>query len=136
MTKNNKPTILDCVEDIFIPFLNNRGEIEISENINPIFVMFMTIFMGITNTFLLVLKDLICPDCKCKLHRHKRVDFLLNNTVNMKKMTYRCSNSECGHVITPKWNLFIEAGCNYTNAVKEYALELGLICNISYEKNG
>ena len=27
----------------------------------------------------------------------------------------------------------LEAG-NYTNAVKEYALELGLICNISYEK--
>ena len=52
----------------------------------------------------------------------------------MKKMTYRCSNSECGHVITPKWNLFIEAGCNYTKAVKEYALELGLICNISYER--
>ena len=134
MNKNKEPTILDCVEDIFKPFLNDRGEIEISENINPIFVMFMTIFMGITNTFLLVLKDPICPDCDCKLHRHKRVDFLLNNTVNMKKMTYRCSNSECGHVITPKWNLFIEAGCNYTKAVKEYALELGLICNISYEK--
>ena len=49
-------------------------------------------------------------------------------------MTYKCSNPKCGHVITPKWNLFIEAGCNYTNAVKEYALELGLICNISYEK--
>ena len=56
MTKNNKPTILDCVEDIFIPFLNNRGEIEISENINPIFVMFMTIFMGITNTFFISIK--------------------------------------------------------------------------------
>ena len=24
----------------------------------------------------------------------------------------------------------------YTKAVKDYALELGLICNISYEKNG
>ena len=63
MNKNKEPTILDCVEDIFKPFLNDRGEIEISENINPIFVMFMTIFMGITNTFLLVLKDPICPDC-------------------------------------------------------------------------
>ena len=134
MSKKKKPTILDCVEDIFIPFLNDRGEIEISENIDPIFVMFMVIFMGITNTFLLVLKDPICPDCGCKLHRHKRVDFLLNNTVNMKKMTYKCSNSECGHVITPKWNLFMEVGCNYTKAVKEYALELGLICNSSYEK--
>ena len=51
MNKNNKPTILDCVEDIFKPFLNDRGEIEISENIDLIFVMFMTIFMEITNTF-------------------------------------------------------------------------------------
>ena len=55
--------------------------------------MFMTIVMGIINTFLLVLKDPIYSNCKCKLHRHKIVDFLLNNTVNMKKMTYLCSNS-------------------------------------------
>ena len=56
MIKNKEPTILVCVEDIFIPFLNDRGEIEISENINPIFVMFMTIFMGITNTFFISIK--------------------------------------------------------------------------------
>ena len=134
MSKNKQPTILDCVDDLFKPFLNGKDEIEISENINPILVMVMTIFLGIKNTFLLVLKDPICPYCNSKLHRHQRVDFLLNNTVNMKKMTYKCSNDECGHVITPKWNLFIEAGCNYTKAVKEYSLELGLLCNISYEK--
>ena len=49
-------------------------------------------------------------------------------------MTYSCTNPDCGHIITPLWNRFIEAGCNYTIAVKEYALELGLICNVSYEK--
>ena len=124
MTKKNKPTILFCVDDLFKGFLNEKGEIEISENIDPILVMFMTIFMGITNTFLLVLNDPICPYCNCKLHRHKRVDFLLNNTVKMKKMTYKCSNCECGHVITPKWNLFIEVGCSYTKAVKEYAFRI------------
>ena len=134
MNKNKKPTILNCVEDIFKPFVNKDGEIEISENINPAFVMFMTIIMGITNTFLLVLKEPVCPFCESKLHRHQKVDFKLNNTVKMKKMTYRCSGSECGRVITPKWSLFIEAGCNYTKAVKQYALELGLICNVSYEK--
>ena len=134
MRKNKKPTILNCVDEVFKPFLNDKGEIEISENIDPILIMFMTIFLGITSTFLLVLKDPVCPYCNCKLHHHKKVDFLLNNTVNMKKMTYKCSNGECGHIITPKWNLFIEAGCNYTKAVKEYALELGLITNISYEK--
>ena len=49
-------------------------------------------------------------------------------------MTYRCSNPDCHHVITPHWSKFIELGCNYTNAVREYALELGFICNISYER--
>ena len=44
MTKNKKPTILDCVDDVFKPFVNKDGEIEISENIDPILVMFMTIF--------------------------------------------------------------------------------------------
>lgn len=134
MVKNKPPTILNCVDDLFKPFLNHKGEIEISENIDPILIMVMTVFLGIKNTFLLVLKDPICPYCNSKLHSHQRVDFRLNNTVNMKKMTYRCTNSACGHVITPKWNLFIEAGCNYTKAVMEYALELGLICNVSYEK--
>ena len=85
MSKNKQPTILDCVDDLFKPFLNGKDEIEISENINPILVMVMTIFLGIKNTFLLVLKDPICPYCNSKLHRHQRVDFLLNNTVNMKK---------------------------------------------------
>ena len=49
-------------------------------------------------------------------------------------MKYRCTNSDCGCVVTPKWSRFIEAGCNYTIAVKEFALELGMICNISYER--
>ena len=60
MNKNNESTTLNCVEDIFKPFFNEKCEIEISENINPIFVIFITIFMGITNTFLLVLKDPVC----------------------------------------------------------------------------
>ena len=49
----------------------------------------------------------------------------------MKKMTYKCTNLECGHIITPIVESFFEAGCRYTKAVKDYALELGLICNVS-----
>ena len=134
MKKNKQPTILDCVEDIFKPFVNKYGEVEISENINPSFVMFIVAILGIAKTFLLVIKDPICPNCGSKLHRHERVDFFLNNTIHMNKMKYKCSNPDCGCVVTPKWSRFIEAGCNYTIAVKEFALELGLICNISYEK--
>lgn len=52
----------------------------------------------------------------------------------MKKQTYRCSNLECGRVVTPLWGRFIEVGCNYAKSVKQYVLELRLICNVSYEK--
>ena len=134
MRKNKTNTIQDCVEDLFKPFENSNGEIEISENINPALVMFVVAILGISKTFLLVLTDTTCPYCGKKLYKHQVVDFKLNNTVLMKKMTYKCSNSECRRVITPPWAKFIEADCNYTKAVREYALELGLICNVSYEK--
>ena len=133
---NNKNThlVLDCIEDLFKPFVNKDGEVEISENINPVFIMFIVVILGISKTFLLVIIEPKCPKCGKKMHRHKVVDFFLNNTVNMKKQTYRCSDRKCGCVVTPLWSRFIEAGCNYTKSVKNYALELGLICNISYER--
>ena len=134
MTKIKTHTVLDCIEDLFKPFVNNKGEVEISENINPIFIMFIVMILGISKTFLLVIIDPKCPKCGKKMHKHEVVDFLLNNTVNMKKQTYRCSDRGCGCVVTPLWSRFIEVGCNYTKSVKQYALELGLICNVSYEK--
>ena len=127
-------TIITSVEDIFKPFENKNGEIEISENVNPVLVMFIIMTLKLSKTFLLVLTNVKCPHCNHKLHRHEKVDFHLNNTVNMKKMTYKCSNPECHHVITPQWSKYIEFGCNYTQAVKDFALDLGLICNVSYEK--
>lgn len=134
MNQINTDTIITSVEDIFKPFENKNGEIEISENVNPALVMFIVMILGLSKTFLLVLTDVECPYCGHKLHRHLKVDFNLNNTVNMKKMTYKCSNNDCHHVITPQWSKYIEIGCNYTFAVKNFALDLGLICNVSYEK--
>ena len=134
MTKKKTHTVLDCVEDIFKPFVNDKGQVEISENINPVFVMFIVAMLGICKTFLLVIINPTCPKCGKKMYRFKVVDFYLNNTVDMKKQTYLCSDKKCGCVVTPSWGRFIEAGCNYTKAVKEYALELGLICNVSYQR--
>ena len=34
MRKNKKPPNLDCIEDIFKPFVNDHDEVEISEIIN------------------------------------------------------------------------------------------------------
>ena len=96
MRKNKKPPNLDCIEDIFKPFVNDHDEVEISEIINPSFVMFIDAILGIAKTFLLVIKDPICPKCGAIMHRHERVDFFLN------KMNYKCSNNDCSCVITPK----------------------------------
>ena len=134
MMKTKTNTVICSVEDIFKPFENKNGEIEISEEVIPTFVMFFVAILGLSLTFLLVLTNVECPKCKNTLYRHKRVDYTLNNSVHMKKMTYRCSNPDCRHVVTPAWSKYIELGCNYTNAVKEYALDLGLICNVSYER--
>ena len=106
MIKNNQPTILDCVEQVFKPFENDHGEVEISENINPSFVMFIVAILGIAKTFILVIKNPVCPNCGAKLHRHERVNFFLNNTIQMKKMKYKCSNPDCGCVVYSKVESF------------------------------
>ena len=88
---------------IYLNLLKNKyGEIEISENIIHSLVMFIVAILGISKTTLLVLTDVKCPYCGYKLHKHEKVNFCLNNSVNMKKMTYKCSNNDCKHVITPQ----------------------------------
>jgi len=52
----------------------------------------------------------------------------------MKKMTYQSSNNDCKHVITPQRSKFIEYGCNYRNAVRQFALEFGLSITATYEE--
>ena len=32
MRKTKTHTVLDCIEDLFKPFVNKKGEVEISEN--------------------------------------------------------------------------------------------------------
>ena len=93
--------------------------------------MFIVVILGISKTFLLVIINPKCPKCGKPMHKHEVVNFFSNNTVKMKKQTYRCSDRECSCVVTPLWSRFIEVGCNYTKSVKQYALELGLICNVS-----
>ena len=51
MRKIKTHTVLDCIEDLFKPFVNKKGEVEISENINPVFVMFIVMILGISRTF-------------------------------------------------------------------------------------
>ena len=88
----------------------------------------------IPNLFLITLENDICPCCNAKLTRNGTVDFNLNNTLIVKKQKYKCSNKKCNHCQRSLWEEYIGPGCNYTTKLKEFALELKFICNISYDK--
>ena len=88
----------------------------------------------IPNLFLITLENDICPCCNSKLTRNGTVDFNLNNSLVVKKQKYKCSNKKCNHCQRSLWKAYIEPDCNYTMKIKEFALELKSICNISYDK--
>ena len=134
MKENKSPTVLNWADEILISFVNDEGYIEFDDDVDPEFIMYMDSVKTIPNIFLISLKNDICPCCNCKLTRDGTVDFNLNNTLLVKKQKYKCCNKKCRHCQRSLWEKYIEPGCNYTIKIKEFALELGLICNISYEK--
>ena len=96
--------------------------------------MYKVAILGITKTFLLLLTDIKCPHYNHKVHKHEKINFRSKNDVNKKKTTYKCSNTNCKHVITPQRSKFIEYRCNYTNAVRQFAHEFGLSITVAYEE--
>ena len=52
----------------------------------------------------------------------------------MLKTVYKCSNKKCNCTVRPKWENYIECNSNYTNDLLDKSLQLGLICNASFEK--
>lgn len=134
MKRNKTPTILNWADEILISFVNGDGYIEFDDEVDPEFIMYMDSVKSIPNMFLITLKNDTCPCCNCKLTRDGTVEFSLNNTLIVKKQKYKCNNKKCKHCQRSLWKKYIEPGCNYTMKTKEFTLELGLICNISYEK--
>ena len=134
MNPSKTSTNINWADKILIPFVNDDGHIEFTDDIDPEYIAYMNSKKTIPNIFLITLENDICPYCNCKLNRSGTVDFYLNNTILVKKQKYQCSNKECKHCKRSLWEKYIEPGCNYTKKIKEFSLELGLICNISYEK--
>ena len=134
MKQNKTPTLINMSDKLLINFVNDDGYIEVTDDIDPEVLMSLDSSKTISNLFLITLEDDICPCCNAKLTRNGTVDFNLNNTLIVKKQKYKCSNKKCKHCQRSLWEKYIEPGCNYTMKLKEFALELRFICNISYDK--
>ena len=134
MNQNKTPTLFNMTDKLLINFVNDDGYIEVTDDIDPEVLMSLDSSKTISNLFLITLENDICPCCNAKLTRNGTVDFNLNNTLIVKKQKYKCSNKKCNHCQRSLWEEYIEPGCNYTIKLKEFALELKFICNISYDK--
>ena len=134
MKQNKTPTLLNWVDKVLIDCVNDDGYIEVTDDIDPELLMSLNSSKTIHNLFLITLENDICPCCNSKLTRNGTVDFNLNNSLVVKKQKYKCSNKKCNHCQRSLWEAYIEPGCNYTMKIKEFALELKSICNISYDK--
>lgn len=134
MTTKQNSTYIFNVDQVLKLFFDKKGHILIDENCDSEIVEFFDKKKTIPNMFKLVKSDKTCPYCGSKLHVHDTVEFELNNSILMLKTVYKCSNSECNKTVRPTWDEHMDSNSNYTNYLLDKSLELGLICNISYEK--
>ena len=111
----------------------SNGHILVDENCDPDLIEYFDKNKTITNMFKLVKSDKKYPNCGSKLHVHDTVEFELDNSILMLTV-YKCSDEKCKYTIRPKWEKHMECKSNYTNDLLDKSLQLGLICNVSYEK--
>ena len=134
MKKKENSTYLFSVDQVLKLFLDKNGHILVDENCDPNLIEYFNKNKTIPNMFKLVKSDKSCPNCGSKLHVHDTVEFELDKSILMLKTVYRCSNEKCNCTIRSKWENHMECNSNYTNDLLDKSLQLGLICNVSYEK--
>ena len=101
---------------------------------DPLFIIYAIENKTIENDFLIVSEIEKCPKCGSKLYRDGKDKFEINNTTSVYKQKYQCSDDECNHNLRPLWEDYFKPGSNYTERIKGLILELGLICNVSYQQ--
>ena len=101
---------------------------------DPLFIIYAIENKTIENDFLIVSEIEKCPKCGSKLYRDGKDKFEINNTTSVYKQKYQCSDDECNHNLRPLWEDYFKPGSNYTERIKGLMLELGLICNVSYQQ--
>lgn len=134
MNKKENSTYLFSVDQVLKLFLDKNGHILVDEYCDPNLIEYFDKNKTISNMFKLVKSDEECPNCGSKLHVHDTVEFELDNSILMLKTVYRCSDEKCNCTVRPKWENHMECNSNYTNDLLDKSLQLGLICNVSYEK--
>ena len=127
-------TDLNWLDKLLSFCINKKGFIEFSDDVDPLFIIYAMGNKTIENDFLIVSEMEKCPKCGSKLYRDGKEKFEINNTVSVYKQKYQCSNGECNHNLRPLWEGYFKPGSNYTERIKGLILELGLICNVSYQQ--
>ena len=98
MYRKKTPTVNNWVDKILKSFLNPKGFIEFTNDVDPEFIQKMDQGKTIPNPFLIVLKDENCPKCGAKLNKNGNVKFNLNNTLLIFKKQYSCSIKKQMHL--------------------------------------
>ena len=127
-------TGLNWLDKLLSFCINKKGFIEFCDDVDPLFIIYAMENKTIENDFLIVSEIEKCPECGSKLYRDGKDKFEINNTTSVYKQKYQCSNNECNHNLRPLWEDYFKPGSNYTERIKGLILELGLICNISYQQ--
>ena len=132
ITKNS--TDLNWLDKLLSFCINKKGFIEFGDDVDPLFIIYAIENKTIENDFLIVSEIEKCPKCGSKLYRDGKDKFEINNTTSVYKQKYQCSDDECNHNLRPLWEDYFKPGSNYTERIKGLMLELGLICNVSYQQ--
>jgi len=132
LTKNS--TDLNWLDKLLSFCINKKGFIEFGDDVDPLFIIYAIENKTIENDFLIVSEIEKCPKCGSKLYRDGKDKFEINNTTSVYKQKYQCSDDECNHNLRPLWEDYFKPRSNYTERIKGLMLELGLICNVSYQQ--
>ena len=127
-------TDLNWLDKLLSFCINKKGFIEFGDDVDPLFIIYAVKNKTIENDFLIVSEIEKCPKCGSKLYRDGKDKFEINNTTSVYKQKYQCSDDECNHNLRPLWEDYFKPGSNYTERIKGLILELGLICNVSYQQ--
>ena len=133
MNKKNKPTLINCVEDLkkFV-ICGSGNEIYISNELPPEMIMY---FMDLISEDIkiIIFDPMEYDEGKIDLKRNGRVEFKLNKKYTVYKQTYYYYTKNKRKYMTTMWGNYIKKNCNYTNYIQNYRFMQSQIFYASYD---
>ena len=113
MNRKNKPTLINCVEDLkkFV-ICGSGNEIYISNELPPEMIMY---FMDLISKDIkiIIFDPMEYDEGKIDLKRNGRVEFKLNKKCTVYKQTYYYYTKNKRKYMTTMWGNYIKKNCNY-----------------------